>query len=251
MKKFFYLQFALFLAVTCAASAQSVDEIIAANLKARGITQQTSCYIDGEQSVMGQSAPLKYWFNFDKKFRLEQSTQGMDVIIARDGEECWLSYPNGIQGFPISELDKIDKSNSFFTLISNCPLANYKQMGLKVTYQGTDLIDGKTCHIIQVDYPNDLRINIFIDPKTNLEVKYEQIIPSLFEINDEEIDEQTRMVNALMQPILTPSDWKTFDGILVPTKAEAQIGDMMTMTFSIKDVKFNQKFDNKLFSKPE
>lgn len=236
MKKLLCFQFLLFFALAGFVSAQSVDDIIAANQKARGAAKHSTTYIEATMSQMGQEMPVKLWLagNGDK-IRLEQSQNGQQITIVSNGNNCWLSYPGQIQEVPKEQVQMLTQMFDFFVA---GPLANYKEDSLTVKSDGTDMVNGATCNIIKAGKGESM-LSIYIDAKTNLDVKYEAAAPQT-EDSEEDAD-QTFIV----------SDWKMFNNVNCPTKIEIKSGDETALTITATKIEFDKKFEDKIFSKPE
>lgn len=256
MKKFISL-FALVIFAMSAAYSQSVDEIISANLQARGgekaLAGIKTLSAEMDMSIMGMKAPIKYYVQTPDKSHLEQTQMGQTVLLICNGKSGWVSMQGQVQEIPEEQLEMVNKSNPSIQFMTKNPLVDYKTKGYKVTNTGNDVFEGKQCTVLEVDYNDDYIVNVFIDKATNLEVKYEINVPTLAEELEkagDELTEEQEMIAASMQPEIFITEWAEYDGIKFPKTTQVKLGEM-TQTITITNCKVNGSLDAKLFSKPE
>lgn len=256
MKKFISL-FALLIFAMSAAYSQSVDEIINANLQARGgakaLTEIKTLSVEMDMSIMGMQMPLKYYVQTPDKSRLEQTQMGQTILVVCNGKSGWVSMQGQVQEIPEEQFGFVNKSNPSIQFLTKNPLIDYKANGFKVTNAGNDVFEGKQCTVLEVDYNDDYIVNIYIDKATNLEVKYEINVPTLaaeLENAGDELSEEQAMISASMQPEIFITEWAEYDGIKLPKTTQIKMGEI-TQTVTITSCKINGSLDAKLFSKPE
>ena len=159
------------------ASAQTVDEIIAKNLKARGgldkLKSVQSIRMSGKMTVgPGMEAPFVIEMKRPKNVRLEITVQGMNIIQAYDGTTGWAVMPmmgkNDPEPMPAEEAKQAEEQADF-----DGPLVDYKEKGHKVELVGKEKVEGADAYKLKVTLKSgDVRY-FFVEADSFLEIKAE------------------------------------------------------------------------------
>jgi len=128
----------------------TVDEIIASVIKSRGGNEAADAIktmkITGKMSAMGMDLPMSIQFKNPGKNRTDMEVMGSKIVEVVNGNEGWFINPlmgnSNPTKMPEAEFNENKDKNDFV----NFSLAKYKENGLKVTLQGTKIIDGKECY---------------------------------------------------------------------------------------------------------
>jgi outer membrane lipoprotein-sorting protein len=159
------------------ASAQTVDEIIAKNLKARGgldkLKSVQSIRMSGKMTVgPGMEAPFVIEMKRPKNVRLEITVQGMNIIQAYDGTTGWAVMPmmgkNDPEPMPAEEAKQAEEQADF-----DGPLVDYKDKGHKVELLGKEKVEGADAYKLKVTLKSgDVRY-FFVEADSFLEIRAE------------------------------------------------------------------------------
>jgi hypothetical protein len=133
------------------ARAQSVDEVIASNIKARGGLEKIKAV---------------------RRVREEAIVQGMAQVQAYDGKAAWQISP--FSGRKDPELMSQDDTKSLLIDADiDGSLVDYKQKGHKAELVGHDSVEGTDCYKVKLSLKNgDVRY-YFLDSDSFLELKIE------------------------------------------------------------------------------
>jgi outer membrane lipoprotein-sorting protein len=166
---------AILVCLSSAASAQTADQLVAKNLKARGglekIHSVQSMRMTGKMTLgPTMEAPFVMTVRRPKKVRIDLLLPGMTGTQAFDGQTAWMRMPvNGssdTQTLPAEEGTRFEEQADF-----DGPLVDYKRKGTKVELAGRDSVDGAKAYKLRVTLKNgDVRY-LYLDPDRYLEIK--------------------------------------------------------------------------------
>ena len=157
------------------AAAQTVDEIIAKNIAARGgeakLRSVKSIRATGKVEVgPGMVAPTTMNIKRPGMVRMEFTVQGMTAIQAYDGKAGWSVMP--FQGKKDPEPMAADDIKEFEDQGDiDGPLMDYKTKGNTVEYLGKEKVEGSDAYKLRVTKKNGKVDTSFIDADSGLEVK--------------------------------------------------------------------------------
>lgn len=236
---------------TYTASADKVDDIIAKNIKAHGgekaFTDLKDYYVEIEMSVMGMSMPMKSWNKGTEKSRVEASMMGQEMITVKNGDKIWVKAGGQVMELPPDQASQQEMQNFGNNPIASYIFLDYKKNGTKITYIGSENVNGKDCEQLKVELKNGLTMFWFFDKNTGLEAKYK------FEIKTPETDEEDEEAAAYMSMMgntieVFIKDFMTLDGGIVAAKTiESKMGPMTT-TINIKKIDMNISIDDSKFA---
>jgi Outer membrane lipoprotein-sorting protein len=238
------LRFALFVlaaipSFSLNAGAQTVDEVIAKNIAARG-------GLDKLQSVRSIRTTAKYTqgsFRADfrqenkraDKVREEIIIQGMAQVQAYDGKTGWQISPFGGRKDP-ELLSQDDLKSLAVDADMDGPLIQYKEKGHKAELVGHDSMEGTDCFKIKLSMKNgDVRY-YYLDTDSYLELK---------------VEIQTTIRGALQESELYYGDYEQVNGIYYPfTIEQAQKGSSSRAQISVEKIEQNIPLEDTMFSMP-
>ena len=187
--------------------AETVDEIVAKNIKARGGMEKlkgvTSMKASGKL-VMGGGAmeiPFTRVSKRPEAMRMDFTFQGISGTQAFDGKVAWQVMP-----FQTGKKDP-EQSNAEQTKLLqeqadfDGPLVDWKAKGHQLELVGTESVDGADAYKLKLTRKSGNVDYMYIDKETGLEVKTE----SKRTINGTEVESESKM-----------SDYKEVDGLTVP-----------------------------------
>ncbi len=222
------------------ASAQTVEEIIAQNMAARGgmekIKAVKSVRITGRVEVApGMEAPFLIELKRPEHFRMEFTIQGLTALQAYDGKSGWQVMPfNGNKNAePLSPEDTKDaQENADF----DGPLMDYKAKGNQVELVGKEEVDGAPTYKLKISLKNGDVVQEFIDTESSLEVK---------EISTRTINGTPKVVEQ------TFGDYKPVEGLMFPFALENGVRDSeQKQKIIVEKVELNVPVDDSKFVMP-
>jgi outer membrane lipoprotein-sorting protein len=229
-------------AIACfsfSARAQTVDEVIAKNIEARG-------GLDKLQSVRSIRTTAKLTqgsFRADfrqenkraDKVREEFIIQGLAQVQAYDGKTGWQISPFGGRKDP-ELLSQDDLKSLAVDADMDGPLIQYREKGHKAELVGHDSMEGTDCFKIKLSMKNgDVRY-YYLDSDSYLELK---------------IEIQTTIRGALQESELYYGDYEQVNGIYYPfTIEQAQKGSSSRAQISVEKIEQNIPLEDTLFSMP-
>jgi outer membrane lipoprotein-sorting protein len=161
-----------------AAQAETVDEIIAKNLEARGgkdkIEAVRSARITGRMTMgEGMEAPIVLEWKRPGMVRMEFTIQGMTAIQAYDGSSGWMVMPflgkKDPEKMPADDQKDIEEMADVF----EGPLLNYAAKGHQVELIGKEPIEGTEAYKLKLTKKNGDVAYIYLDGDAYLEIKDE------------------------------------------------------------------------------
>jgi hypothetical protein len=157
------------------AAAQSVEEIVAKNLAAKGgvatLKAVRAVRITATIKPAPElSIPLTVTTARPNKLRQETTVQGNQIVMGFDGQTAWTinpmmgsSAPRAIEG---PELDSLRAQADM-----DGPLLDYKAKGSTVELLGTEMVGDKKTHKLKITRKDGQSQELFLDVETGLEVK--------------------------------------------------------------------------------
>lgn len=161
------------LCLVAAASAQTADELVANNLKARGGVEKMKAVNTlkmAGKAYVGINADFSQENKRPNMIRQGFSVQGMTQTMAYDGSVGWKIDPFG--GRKDAEMLGEDEMRD---LVDNAdidgPFVDYQAKGTKIEYIGHDVVDGDDAYKLKLTLKNGDVMYYYLDPDTYLEIK--------------------------------------------------------------------------------
>lgn len=220
--------------------AQTVDEIIAKNLEARGGADKWK----GVQSIKatatmamgpGMEAPGVLIQKRGNLARLEFTIQGLTAVQAYDGKNAWQVMP--FMGKKDPELMSADEAKEVEEMADlDGPWVDYKSKGNQVELLGKEKVEGTDVFKLKVSLKNGDVQTIYIDADSFLEIK----------------EETKRMVRGSEQEVESAiGDYKEVSGIILPFAVESGVkGSAEKQKLTITKVEINVPVDDSIFRMP-
>ena len=222
-----------------AVRAQTLDEIIAKNIQARGGIDKIKSVrsIRSSQKLNAGSFQAKVVQKNKRpdQVREEVSIQGLTQVQAYDGKTAWQINPFGGRRDP-ELLSQDDAKGLVVDADIDGPLVDYKQKGHKAELLGHDSVEGTDCYKIKLTLKNgDIRIS-YLDADSFLELKLET---------------QTTIRGSIQENETYYGDYETINGLYFPFAIEAgQKGDPSRVKFTVEKVEINIPLEGAIFSMP-
>jgi outer membrane lipoprotein-sorting protein len=228
------------LVASSVASAQTVDELIAKNIAARGGLEKLkalkSVRMTGNMMAgPGIEVPFTLEMKRPKNMRLEFTVQGMTGIQAYDGQTMWSVMPfmgkKDPEVMPAEEAKNADEQADF-----DGPLVDYAAKGNAVELVGKEQVEGADAYKLKVTLKNgDIRY-IFLDAEYFLEIRTE----GSRTMRGMQVDFESSI-----------SDYKDVDGFKFPFAVESGAkGSPQKQKMTIAKVELNPEIDDARFKMP-
>jgi hypothetical protein len=223
------------------AAAQTLDEILAKNLEARGgldkLKSVQSVRISGRMTVgPGIEAPIALELKRPNQMRLDITVQGMTGSQAYDGTGGWALMPFGGQKNPepmSADETKLAEEQADI----DGPLVDYKTKGHTVELVGKEQVEGTDTFKLKVTMKNGVVRHIYLDAEYFLEIR----------------DEGKRTIRgAEMETESIVGDYKEVGGIMFPHSIESGVKGMpQRQKLSVDKIELNVPIDAARFKMPE
>ena len=241
------------IALTGLAHAQSVDEIVAKNLQARGGVEKlkgmTSAKITGDVDQQGMKIHIVTWAKRPNSMRREMdatppppspgrasipgTTGPIKAVVASDGAHVWMINPMmgaGAQEITGPQAD-MAKADADFDSV----LLDYKAKGTAIELVGTEPINGKPAYHLKITKKNGLVQHYYLDVETALEVRTSSDV--------EQDGTKTTMTTDL-------SNYQTVEGLTMPFTMKQSVNGQPVAEITITKWEVNIPVDDDLFKMP-
>lgn len=227
-------------ALLAPASAQTLDEILAKNLEARGgadkIKAVKTVRLTGRMTVgPGLEAPVVMEFKRPTKMRMDFTIQGMTGSQAFDGKGGWQIMP--FQGNPNPEpMSPDDIKDAEEQADIDGPLVDWKAKGHAVELVGKEKVEGTDAWKLKITMKGgDVRY-VFLDADAYLEIRGEG---------------KRKIRGTEMETEQTISDYKEVGGLVMPHAFEGgPKGSPMRQKITIDKIELDVDIDDARFAMP-
>ena len=165
---------AALLLLTATGVSQTVDEIIAKNIAAKGglakIKAVQTERVEGTLELSGVQASIVRVAKRPNKMRMEITLQGMTMIQAFDGQNGWQVIPFTGKKDPEPMTPEDQKIISQDSDIDG-PLVDYKEKGHKVELIGKEKMEGTDVYHLKLTLKSGDVRDLFLDADSFLEIK--------------------------------------------------------------------------------
>jgi outer membrane lipoprotein-sorting protein len=226
-------------------AAQTVDELIAKNLQARGgeakLRATTTMRLTGKVTVQGMELPMTVSAKRPNMMRQEMQIQDKRVVTAFDGDKAWMinpmmgaDAPQEVQG---AQADMTREQSDF-----DGPLMDYKSKGTTVELvkgdgpDGTEkLADGTKVYKLKITRKGGRIQYIYLDSASGIEVKT---------TNQIEQGGQTYNIETEL------ADYRPEGGLMVPHSVRNVMNGQPLMQMTVDKVEFNVPIEDSFFKMP-
>jgi len=222
-------------------SAQTLDEIIAKNVKAKGgldkIKAVQTARLTGKMVVgPGMEAPFVMELKRPRHLRMEITFQGMTGTQAYDGKSGWAVMPfqgrKDPESMSADDLKLVDEQADF-----DGPLVDYKEKGHTVDLLGKEKVEGSDAFKIKVTLKNGDVRHLYLDAESFLEIKAEA-------------KRTIRGSEQEFESII--GDYKEVGGLMLPHSMEGgPKGGTMRQKLTIDKIELNVPIEDARFKMPE
>jgi len=232
---------AVALALSLSAQAQTADELIEKNIKARGgmekLKSVKSIRMTGKMMMgQGMEAPLVMEVKRPGMTRLEFTLQGMTGVQAYDGKEGWMLMPFMGKKDP-EPMSADDLKEAEEQADMDGPLVDYKSKGHQVELLGKEKVEGSDAWKLKVTMKNGDIAYLYLDGEYFLQIKSE----TKRKIQGNEVEVEGSI-----------GDYKEVEGLMLPHSMEAGLkGSPQKQKIVIEKVELNVPMEDSRFKMPE
>jgi len=228
-------------ALALPAAAQTVDEIIAKNVEARGgiktLKAANTVRMAGRMTVgPGLEAPFVLEQKRPNRMRLDITFQGMTGTQAYDGGSAWMVMP--FMGKKDPEKVPDEDAQAFAEQADfDGVLVDYKDKGHAVDLIGKEPVEGSEAYKLKVTMKDGAIRYIYIDAEAYLEIKTE----GKRKIRGSEVEGESSI-----------GDYKEVAGMMMPHAVESGAkGSPQKQKLTIDKIEVNVPIDDTRFVMPE
>ena len=225
-----------------AASAQTLDDIVAMNLKSKGgldkIRATQTVRMTGSVAALdprGQEMKATMVILAKRPNLMRRETtvvNGPSTVMAFDGKTFWMARGNT----PPQQLPGAQAAYAMQDAEFDSVFVDYKEKGAKISLVGTETLDGKPVFHLKVAKKNGPVQDFYLDAETGLEKK---ISVNVTAPDQNPITFVTEM-----------SDYREVDGRQIPFRTQQTQNNVAVSTATLEKVEFNVPADDALFRMP-
>lgn len=216
--------------------AQTADEIIAKNLKAKGGAEKwksiSSVKMTGKLSAQGRDVPMTVYTKRPNLMRRDITTPAGTVVEAFDGVRPWVIPPGADLAREVTgpQADAARSGSDF-----DGPLLDYATKGHKLELVAKEKVGPTDVYHLKLTKKDGNVEHYYMDADSGLEVK-----------RTAEID-AGGMKQALESEL---SNYKSVDGLMVPHTIKQSVNGSPVMEMTLEKVEFNVPMADALFRMP-
>jgi outer membrane lipoprotein-sorting protein len=229
------------LALAAPAASQTVDDIIAKNVAAKGgmdkIKAVQTVRMTGKMTLgPGIEAPVVLELKRPNMMRMDVTVQGMVGAQAYDGTKGWILMPFAGSTVP-QQMSVEDAAMAAEQADMDGPLIDYKAKGNKVELLGKEKVEGADAYKLRLTLKNGTVRNLYIDAEHFLEIK----------------DESKRMVQGTeVETETIVGDYKEVGGMMFPHSVDSgRKGNPQRQKLVVEKIELNVPLDASRFKMPE
>jgi outer membrane lipoprotein-sorting protein len=223
------------------AHAQTLDEIIATNLKAKGgldkIRATTSVRMTGEmsgKSMNGEEmkATMTTVAKRPNLMRREATVGGQRMVNAFDGKSLWRAMGN----MPPQEAPDSQAAYAMQDAEFDSVFVDYKEKGHRIELVGKETLGGKSVFHLKVTKKGGPPQDYYLDAETGLETQ----------IATTTVDPRGGSVRSVTEFL----DYRDVDGRMVPFGIRQRVNDTVMASTTLSTVEFNVPVEDSIFKMP-
>jgi outer membrane lipoprotein-sorting protein len=235
MRRWSYISAIVLVLMPAFATAQTVDEIVAKNLKAKGgvETLKGTSTVKMTGTLNAPSAPMPMTMELIAKrpnlVRREMRMGEHVMISGFDGTSAWVKQGSSpaqmLSGPEAQQLKQAAEFDSVFL--------NYKDAGHTIELVGTEPVNGKPAHHLKITRKDGVIQHYYLDAESGLEVK--------MTMDAEQAGMKLKVDTEL-------SDYRTVSGRMVPFKMRQFTNGNPAGEITFETVEFNVPLEASLFA---
>lgn len=215
------------------AHAQTVDELLAKNIQAKGgadkLKETNTVRMTGKANVQGMDVPIVTSAKRPFFMHNEMDMGGQKMAQGFDGTTMWIAMPGmPAQAIPGGPQIEAMKENSTFDPI----FLDYKTKGHKIELAGKETDGGKAVHHLVVTTKQGTVFHYYLDAETGLETKF----TTTADMGGQKAEIETRM-----------SDYRAVDGRTLPFTITQIVNGNQAAQMKFEKIEFNIPIDDAIF----
>ncbi len=222
-----FLAAGILLSANIVSQAQTADEVIANYLQAVGGSEKwtdlTSMKITGNALQMGMNYPFTVMAMRPNLSKVVAEVMGKQFIDAYDGQSAWTLNPFSGSVDPQKKTEEESKEASYQNF--EIDFINYRDKGYTVALEGTEEIEGTSCHKLKLVKDEGREEYYFIDVENHVPIMQRTFMQS------------GQMKGQTLETYF--SDYQDVNGILIAYTMEQRIGGQVVMQMSTESIEFN------------
>jgi len=176
-------------------------------------------------SAMEQTITLIIKQKAPNKFRQEIKVAGMDQVMIFDGEKAVMKFADQKMDVAGEQLEQLKIESAMELLL------NPEEYGVTFSYEGTETVNEKLCHILKMTSKSGVSSKMYFDDETGLKVL-------------EKKTAQTQM--GAMEQTIEYSDYKEVAGVKFPHKLKQSFGPQ-AVEVTVSSIKINTNLSDEIF----
>ncbi len=191
--------------------AKTADEVVARNVAARGGLEawkkiDRMVWLGHIEPAMDQEETRnpKFAIHLERpnRTRFEVKSKASDFTRIFDGSHGWRMHPAKDGRPSVSPFAKSEVDYAKSEYVIDGPLLAAKEKGVQISLDGVETLEGQKAYRLSLVLPNGAERKVWIDQKTNLEMRYDRPSGSGSDPN---------------RPVPTYyRDWSAEDGLMMP-----------------------------------
>jgi outer membrane lipoprotein-sorting protein len=223
-------------AVTGRAATQSVDDLVAKNLEAKGGLTRLKAVQSVKQTarftMQGMDGTMTVYLKRPNKVRQEVTVGGRTVINAFDGVTPWIVNPLvGGSTRPMvvtgPQADMLREQGDF-----DGPLVDYKVKGYSLELAGLEASGDRKVHHLRLVSASGQTVHLYIDAASNLEVR------RVTDVDQLKLEQEF-------------SDFKPVEGVTLPFVIRLLANGVPQSEMRVQSVELNTPIDDAIFRLPK
>lgn len=223
------------------AGAQTLEEVIARNIAAKGGAERIRATNTArlratvnlpQQRAGGQAAVMRITVSTKRPnlVRRDMTVADETHSLGFDGRIAWQAGPGGAMPLSGPQAESIRSEGEFDSV-----LLTYREQGHLVDLAGQEKMDGRTVHTVRIKRKEGPVQTYYLDAETGLEHKVVT-----------ESDAGGQRVTSEM----VLSDYRTVEGRTMPFKARQLVNGQLAAEITFDRIEFNVPLDDELFRMP-
>ena len=219
--------------------AQTVDEIIAKNIAAKGGAEKwhslQTMKLTGTFASQGMEMPVTIVAKRPNLMRQDMTIRDEHIVQAFDGTTAWMINPMmgsaGPREISGPQADLVKDQADFDGV-----LMDYKTKGYQVELVPPESPDDKSFYHLRVTKKNGQVQDFYLDAETGLDARSTTTL--------EQNGQQATVTSEL-------SDYRDVDGIMVPFSMKQSLNGQTIGQLTVEKVEFNVPVDDSVFAPPK
>lgn len=215
-------------------AAQSVDDLVAKNIQAKGGLERLKSVQTIKQTsrmtMQGMEARMTVYSKRPNLLRQEVAMGGQTIINAFDGVTPWIINPLAGSPRPIAvsgpQANMIREQSNF-----DGPLVDYKAQGYSIDLVGLETLGTRKVHHLRLTGVSRQVTHLYLDAETGLEVKLASEVENL----------------KLEQEF---SEYRAVEGVTIPFVIRTLTNGVPQGEIRVETVQFNVPVDDAIFRMP-